>query len=1115
MTALSSCCAWNGTTCLQSLTNTCYNNKKDPPEGAKFCEDFKSFKNQTLCLNISGTPWYMPCKWNNLTSECQFKGSTVTGGSGGFKDINSKSNCEAGGGQWREKNFIEAGISRSDSWCEFKFGSSGNCNSSCWACEKQNNGTNWPSLLLASTACNQSSVGFCNFKINDRAENRFGYCDAKKEFNFAGGNCQKNCGDCNVMNNPQNSCTNSPADCKWVLDPVVMGKGFCEKKSAKTCNTDCFKCQDSQSCTTFGKGKEGACNWDGQGFFCKPSGFDGEICFDGEDNDNDGKTDCGDSNCGFDAFCGGDFIDDKNCGFQSNESNCNSTGCVWLRDDFDIKFNTTGHCGFPGEQCMQYDENETKCNATSGCGFLTQPDGFCEVNRTVEDQCFNLRNLSSCDGNINCSWKADGFNSSFGFCGHKMFTQCEMNFSKTNNRTACELDQLCAWEFAPDLPPQGECAPKCFVLNSTQCRQNSTCELIQGLCDPLTFSSDCADNDGNRTNCANKNVTCEFIVPPGGADADGLCENKFGNKMFQDMGNQPPVILGFDVWGDVLFGTANASNVSNSFVDIEGFGVKDNKNSYMFGTRVRDIGSSAACRTRFLQNMSVGMQNYTVKFFWYLDTDGNSTNHCTVHNNSAQKGFEFFFSYTASIVNNQTVESTSSKWCTNATNASWAPVPIPVSVPSDMFCSVIGGPAIGIDKKTIQGFDTFDKSANIRAYVTTADASRTENNVSDSAGPGFYTQGAVDFAFEDCQAKGQDLDGDGLNSENDPDCTDFLRRGFVTIESGPMCKDGQDNDQDDLTDCLDTGCKQDPFFCGGNYSADANDKTAPKLVWFETDEFPEGAHIRFDTNEPSNGTILFYHNDSSCITINKTINDFALQDVFMPDYNVYHQVGIDNFAFNPIKLGYNLLNATDYYYKTQNCDPSNNCAISKCLNFTTEASIDDCTACRATIDMAFVPRSGSAVSDAMGNVAFGIRLPNGTSLNLTSTVSINHTSATNVTITLENPNSTTGWKIEFEEATLKKLSATASNMSSSSISYNVSNITPYVGVASDTCQLLISELRPKTLKMCIPGNITDLYQCGDELNLSNCVNKSANATKIPYNTTSNNTCWRVPADWGC
>jgi len=88
-------------------------------------------------------------------------------------------------------------------------------------------------------------------------------------------------------------------------------------------------------------------------------------------------------------------------------------------------------------------------------------------------------------------------------------------------------------------------------------------------------------------------------------------------------------------------------------------------------------------------------------------------------------------------------------------------------------------------------------------------------------------------------------------------------------------------------------------------------------------------------------------------------------------------------------------------------------------------------------------------------------------------------------------------------------------MSSSSISYNVSNITPYVGVASDTCQLLISELRPKTLKMCIPGNITDLYQCGDELNLSNCVNKSANATKIPYNTTSNNTCWRVPADWGC
>ncbi len=1114
---LSSCCSWNSTNCTTSAANTCWSNKQNPPAGAKFCEDYLSFKNESLCKNISSSPFFMPCTWNNSTRECKFNGAAVTGGGtgsigGGFKDINSKSNCEAGGGSWREKTYLDGGVSKTDTWCEFKFGGSSNCDSGCWGCEKQANGSAWASSAAASAACAASAVGFCEFKANSKAPNTFGFCQPKSQFLLVGGNCQQNCGDCNVMNDPVTACTNSPASCKWIPDLLDPAKGFCNTKNAQSCLTDCFKCFDSQACANKGKGGAGACNWDNLVNLCKPAGFNGEICFDGSDNDNDGKIDCADSDCAFDAFCGGDVLDNKNCGGQGNEALCNATGCVWVLEDGNPEH---AHCGFPGSNCFKFNSNGAQCNATNGCSQVLMQGGQCDMNTSLFQQCGINFNQSGCDSKNNCSWKADPINASFGFCGPKTMVQCGMNQSLRNNKTACDANQLCAWVVPPGMQlQQGYCGPKCFAYNSIQCVANVTCEFKSTECQPKNVKANCFEKNGNNTACNILNESCIWKAVPGGPGPDGgFCDDKQRDRMFQDMGNQPPVMLGIDPQLDTV---NDAPNISLAPLDIDGFGIKDNKNSYMIGIHVRDFVTAAACKGLPVLG-GIGSGTLAGKYYWYLDTDGNNTNHCAPQNATNMTGFEFLFTYSATIVNGNTVESLTARWCSNATNGTWSPIAIPVSTPKSIMCSVIGGPALALDKKTIQGFNEFDKTKSMRVYVATATENRSESNVTDAAGPGFYTPGAVDFGVEDCSAKGQDRDGDGLTAENDPDCSDYYRQGFVSIETGPQCKDGTDNDNDGTTDCLDSGCKYDAFFCGGSFVPDANDKTSPKLKWLDIQAFPDGARISFDTDEPSNGTLVFYSNDTDCITINKTIKDFGLLDPIAPDYNVYHQTPVDNRSFNPQKLGFPLINSTTYYFKTVNCDPSGNCATSKCMNLTTKGSVDDCSACRATVGMGFVPPPGAVVSDPRGNVRFQIKLANGSFTNLTDggAVSLNYSNADNISLALENPNSTSAWKIGFDGSSLTKLSESASNISYTDLAYNQSNQTPYVGLGTDKCALLISELRPKTLTICIPGNQSDLFQCNQDLNFSSCVNKTAGAVNNGFNATYNNTCWSVPADWGC
>lgn len=1109
---LTNCCAWSAGGCNATVSTECYDNMQPPPTGANFCEDYNSFKNQTLCEQLAASPWYMPCAWENSTSECHFNGASFFGGGGGggFEDITSKSSCEAAGGSWHSETYTDSsGKTKTDDWCEFGF--KGNCDTSCWACEDQPNGDSWTTLADAKNACEQSGTGYCQFDQDSNAPNGIGWCDPAQQFFFGGGSCDENCWDCDFMNNPQQACNASLAQCKWSTDPSNSSIGWCEKKSAKTCDNDCFKCFDQADCTTYGKGGNGSCTWDQSLYLCKPSGFSGEICFDGQDNDNDAKIDCADADCGFDPFCGGEWLDTSNCGQYPINTTCTNNGCVWIQDDFDEKYGFGGHCGFPGEQCWIHDENQTACAAANGCGWITPPNNeqFCEVNRTLEDACFNLNNQSSCNVNGNCTWVSDQY-SGGGWCDHKQFVQCDFNASRQVSQNACEGDGLCSWEADPFDPTHGHCGPKCWGFNSTQCDADQACELVAGLCEPTFFAGNCHTYDGNKSGCTNQ-TQCTYHTDSNANNAKnatepaGWCDDNFAGQMFQGMQEGPPVILGSDACG-------GAGEPASEFVDICGFGVKDNFNTYAFGVNVLNVKTTATCNGFPLAGGGIGTGKNATKFYFYLDTDGKSGNNCNSRDGN-QSGFEFYLtSETAwDATKNQRVETKVAYQCVNST---WSPVPLPLSSWGNAMCEDIGGGMLAVDKKTIQGFKgLFNKTAVMRIYAATANATSNVTSPADNVGPGYFTPGSVDFAFEDCSAKGSDSDGDGFLSENDPDCADFFKFGYIPMEVGPQCKDGIDNDNDGLTDCSDIICSYDPFFCGGSFAVNPNDKTTPKIIWMEKALYPDAAFIMFDTDEPSNGTIRFYANDSTCTRLNKSIRDVGLVDVFIPEFKTWHDTSIDNFAGNPDSLGWNLLNATNYYFKTENCDSSGNCAVSKCQNFTTKSSFTQCTDCLATFEFDYTPPTGAAVTDPLGNLDIKVTWGDGTEQQQgTSAMSGNYTKGKNATIEFSNLNSTKPWKIKFKEVNLKKLSSSATNLSAGDVQFNSSG-REFVGLDDAACQKLINELRPAKLEIGIPGNVSDLWQC--DTNLNNCVNKTSNATRISYNATANFTAWEVPASWGC
>ncbi|HLC90356.1 MAG TPA: hypothetical protein VJI15_01170 [Candidatus Nanoarchaeia archaeon] len=1151
-TLLSTCCSWNGTGCATSFQSSCYDQQADLQDGEQFCEDTIPFKNQTSCEKIAGSPWYMPCIFNKSgEEECHFN-SAAFGDFASFDEVTTQQGCEAQGGVWKTEQYTQNGYTKTDSWCEFNFGSGGNCDSACWACE------NGVTAANAEATCEDSDLGYCEFRSDSNALNGIGWCNPKSLFIQGGGkSCDDECNACDFLNEPEAACVGSLKQCVWVNDSsAANGVGNCYGQSEKRCSNDCFSCYTQSDCANNGKGGDGACSWDATNFFCKTTGFTGEICFDGIDNDNDANVDCADSGCATDKFCGGEALSDilGNCPGQQTENACDSSGCVWINESLGGGFGGefSGYCDFPGAQCWQHDENSTACDLESGCSYLTSGTGFCEENFTLFDNCFNQINQANCEGigGGACSWINESFGGmSFGRCEPVIFAQCFNNQTRRSNETNCEQNvtvnsqstQICNWQSFGG--GHSGCEPVCFTVtdNNTCSNYNGLCQLVYGLCEPDSFGGNCFEADGNKTRCNGAfNQTCSWFPDgvlannvsgtncthpvTGAVDSCGFCDPKGEGGFVNFLGTVEPTTIGVDAGSSSGLGIVGQGDLANVSYDLQEVLLRDDFDKMVFGSRIQgNLLKGGICRNVPLSTSGLGAGNENHTFWWYLDTDGNRTNGCAARDNSSEVGYEFSFIYKGQYA----ASLTETKVSYRCINAAWGATPIPLSSSKEKMCSLIGGGMVGIEKNEFSKFKSlFNKSKDLRVYATVGNSTTNDSVIQDSAGPFFYSPGSIDFQFEDCSDTGADADGDGLTSSNDPDCFDFLKFGYVPNEAGFECNDEEDNDADGSTDCSDPGCSF-SIECGGKGvpQVDTTDKTAPKITWLEVNTFPDSALIMYDTNEPANGTLAFYGNDTKCKTINgSAIRDIGIIDSFLPDYKMWHDGPIDNFAYNPERSSnYTLKNGTTYYYKTTVCDVNDNCAVSACSNFTTKATGDDCKSCSSTFNFPFTPPSGAAASDPLGALNFTIVTSGGTETalgaNAAAGTQLNYTQSKNFDLVIENKGSdASNWSVRLVNASVVgKLSSGITNFSSSDgdISHNSTLNGTFVGLGTTKCQELINAFRPKKLQLGIPGNVSSLYQCGS--GLLNCTLKSVgtNATNLGYNTTTNVTTWEVPAEWGC
>jgi len=902
-------------------------------------------------------------------------------GSGGETDvgmIGSESSCTSAGGTWQTENYVDAGILKQDSWCEMTGffnidngageGNKGNCDTSCWACEFKYDGSGWENVSVAESACINSALGYCSWAADNNSFNGKGWCDYPTEMESGGAkDCNLECEGCNFMNNPESACLGSVVDCKWIDDDQSVVNGSCVDTSKKVCDSDCFSCYDSDNCYN----SNVSCSWDNDFALCKPMGYEGEVCFNGVDDDGDGMVDCGDPDCGFDNFCGGSVFG-GDCFAQISEGDCNTTfafelggedlNCTWVINDWDSE----GHCDMPGSNCWQYDSNLSACGAVSGCtndssSMMMGGDSMCDINMTKMDasNCWDNANEGVCSGD--CQWVNDSWCESNsedqwcidvgGWCDFKPFATC-MSLNSTN----CGANSNCTWHndgFSMTAgDEEGWCDVACFdsewgVSECTNVSLNGLCEYrnMSETCQPEMFmmmgmgsggQTGCWQYDGNETGCGLNSFNCQYKNDSYAnnnlaGEPAGWCMDKAEFEHFGDMKGDV-IELAMDAVNFVSFPPVSEIGVDGP-VDIMGMGMRVTDNGFNFGAGVYNISNALVCNgykvgagMGFDGNINegvLGAGDATTKFYWYLDTNGNESDGCIAYGGSDDTGYELMISY---ISTNETGSIVETKKLMKCADDGWVATNTMITTSKQMSCGEIQGVMVAVEKQGLESFAEYDKTANMRIFMASANGSDSRTNPSDYIGPGYYTPGMIDFGFVDCSNP----------NTKDPKCKNMQKFGFNIFEE---CMNDVDDDENGLTDCADPMCLFTPK-CADSGSAFAfgsveGDNTAPTVMFSKFKVLSDAAFAKIDTNEPSSLNVSFYHNDSTCKIENIVLSDEG-DDAYQAyaKFKPFHSVDLTDDS-----LGYPLTNGTTYYYKIKVCDPSDNCAVSACSNFTTKSSV--------------------------------------------------------------------------------------------------------------------------------------------------------------------------------
>jgi PGF-pre-PGF domain-containing protein len=208
------------------------------------------------------------------------------------------------------------------------------------------------------------------------------------------------------------------------------------------------------------------------------------------------------------------------------------------------------------------------------------------------------------------------------------------------------------------------------------------------------------------------------------------------------------------------------------------------------------------------------------------------------------------------------------------------------------------------------------------------------------------------------------------------------------------------------------------------------------------------------------------------------------------DFKSFHFAPVDNYYMNPQKLGYNLSNGTVYYYKIEICDPSSNCGVSSCLNFTTASAY-------STFLAKIQPPSGFSMSIP----ALGV-----SGDNMSNSIPVNATQTKNINITINCPDA--GYSITFVNVSF----ASTKSITLSNVTCNATSKLMGMPTSSWQKDIVTTLGSPQEILLTynIPyANFSALQSCTDEgLNCTN-VTTYANCTG---NTTT--TVCRVPITLG-
>jgi len=408
---------------------------------------------------------------------------------------------------------------------------------------------------------------------------------------------------------------------------------------------------------------------------------------------------------------------------------------------------------------------------------------------------------------------------------------------------------------------------------------------------------------------------------------------------------------------------------------------------------------------------------------------------------------------------------------------------------------------IAVDKAALEKFPIlYDASADMRVYVSIAGASNNASSPSDSAGPGWVTPGAIDFPITGFF----ELGASSATFESI-----LMGGGYV---KGEDCYNLVDDNKDGLIDCEDWDCEFASHCAGAGVNAVGYvDSSMPVITGVKVEEYPDAALIMFDTNKPSNGTLMFYYNDSTCSTLNDTIYDSTILSS-VRNFTSWHYTSVyDDAGLG--SLNYSLTADTDYYYKLKVCDSGSKCSVSACSSFRTAESTTKCGYC-SFVTIISPPTGWTVYYDLNTNGTY--EHIQGQMCGPSAGMKTNYSDGRKANVKMV---STDGAEFVFLNATITKTGLTGNTRTFSSAGDLIHDATltdsagvavEMVGMASTTRDKIVNNLHPEVCQVKVPNDdCSELWYCDDSGD--NCKRRDNATVSAPTGATSGTSClWTIP-----